>query len=83
MDDWFVGAPNSMNQSPYMEYTSHTVNDKQASMIPAVLHGADKTARVQTVHREWSPRLRALLAVFFALTGDKFSPFVFFSDGSL
>ena len=56
--------------SPCMGVTAPAKAFARAA-VPAALHGADGSARLQTVERGGSApaAFRALLAVFFALTG--------------
>ncbi len=60
--DWFVCPPGFT--SPYMSFAVPV----RGTRIPAVTH-RDGTARVQTVHRDLTPGLHALLTVFAARTG--------------
>lgn len=56
--------------SPYMQQTADTLEDRISS-IPGVVHGADGTARLQTVARGKTAlsEYRAIIFAFFALTG--------------
>jgi carbamoyltransferase len=53
--------------SPYMSFAI-PVRPHQREYIPAVVH-ADGTARLQTVHRELTPQLHALLTAWYEATG--------------
>jgi carbamoyltransferase len=61
--DWFE----SFQRSPYMDRTLRFRADKRG-LVPAVVH-VDGTGRLQTVTNEMSPRYRALIETFHALTG--------------
>lgn len=54
-------------KSPYMSFAV-PVRETVRARIPAVVH-LDGTARVQTVHRELTPGLHALLTQWHAMTG--------------
>jgi len=42
----------------------------KVGLVPGIVHGADDSARLQTVEKGLAPAAyRALIAVFFALTG--------------
>jgi carbamoyltransferase len=53
--------------SPYMSFAPR-FREGMGAKVPAVRH-ADDSARVQTVHRELTPRTHALLEAWFARTG--------------
>jgi carbamoyltransferase len=61
--NWFVGA----DTSPFMLFV-HEVQPDKAMQIPAVRH-VDRTARIQTIHRNQAPRYYDLLKAFQARTG--------------
>jgi len=65
--NWFEGL--TVDGSPFMGLTVPVAKGKRGQ-VPGVLHGADGSARLQTVTRGLAPApYRALIAVFFALTG--------------
>jgi carbamoyltransferase len=63
VSDWFEMDVDS----PYMLLIADVV-EAHRSDIPAVTH-VDRSARVQTVHRETNPRFHALLGAFKRETG--------------
>lgn len=65
VQQWFDCAPGFA--SPNMSHALR-VRHGMGARIPAVIH-QDGTARVQTVHRELSPGVHALLSEFLELTG--------------
>jgi carbamoyltransferase len=65
VSEWFDCDPDL--KSPYMSIAV-PVREAVRDRIPAVVH-LDGTARVQTVHRELTPGLHALLTQWHAMTG--------------
>jgi carbamoyltransferase len=63
--DWFV-LPERFS-SPYMSFAAK-FRPGMGDKVPAVRH-ADDTARLQTIHRELTPRTHALIEAWFAKTG--------------
>ncbi len=63
--EWF-DCPDDF-RSPYMSFAI-PVRPRLETRVPAIVH-IDGTARVQTVHRELSPRVHQLLSRWHELTG--------------
>lgn len=62
-DEWFAGYQSSR----YMERTL-PFRPAAARRVPAVVH-VDGTGRLQSVRREWNPRLHRVIECFHGLTG--------------
>ena len=66
--EWFEDVDEE--SSPYMQQTALVASAEKREAIPGVLHGADGSARLQTVQRGLAlSEYRALILAFFALTG--------------
>ena len=67
MPHWFEPAEANDGQSPFMLFVYNVRPDKR-DRIPSALH-TDRTARVQTVHRETNPLFHELLTQVRKTTG--------------
>ncbi|RZJ10482.1 MAG: carbamoyltransferase [Rubrivivax sp.] len=67
MPHWFEPADANDGQSPFMLFV-YNVRPEQRDRIPSALH-TDRTARVQTVHRETNPMFHELLTQVRETTG--------------
>lgn len=67
LGEWFAPAEANQGRSPFMLFI-YDVKEGQGARIPSACH-TDRTARVQTVHRETNPRFHALLEAFERRTG--------------
>jgi carbamoyltransferase len=65
--DWFEPADANDGLSPFMLFV-YRVKAGRAAQIPSALH-SDRTARVQTVHRDTNPAFHELLEAFGRRTG--------------